>query len=133
MSKEIVLDDYAFLVSETDEKGIIIFANDDFCKIAGYGIDELIGKPHNTVRHPDMPKAAFKDLWETVKKGNIWTGYVKNATKDGDYYWVFATVYPTITSEGTKGYLSCRRKASVEEIKTHESLYKQLKMNEKAA
>ncbi len=68
MSKEIVLDDYAFLVSETDEKGIIIFANDDFCKIAGYGIDELIGKPHNTVTHPDMPKAAFKDLWETVKK-----------------------------------------------------------------
>ena len=115
MSKEIVLDDYAF------------------CKIAGYGIDELIGKPHNTVRHPDMPKAAFKDLWETVKKGNIWTGYVKNATKDGDYYWVFATVYPTITSEGTKGYLSCRRKASIEEIKTHENLYKQLKMNEKAA
>ncbi|MFB1033596.1 MAG: PAS domain-containing protein, partial [Aliarcobacter cryaerophilus] len=110
-----------------------IFANDDFCKIAGYGIDELIGKPHNTVRHPDMPKAAFKDLWETVKKGNIWTGYVKNATKDGDYYWVFATVYPTITSEGSKGYLSCRRKASIEEIKTHENLYKQLKMNEKAA
>ncbi len=70
MSKEIVLDDYAFLVSETDEKGIIIFANDDFCKIAGYGIDELIGKPHNTVRHPDMPKAAFKDLWETVKSHN---------------------------------------------------------------
>ena len=80
-----------------------------------------------------MPKAAFKDLWETVKKGGIWTGYVKNATKDGDYYWVFATVYPTITSEGTKGYLSCRRKASVEEIKTHENLYKQLRMSEKAA
>ena len=62
------LNENAFLVSETDEKGIIVFANDAFCKIAGYGIDELIGKPHNTVRHPDMPKAAFKDLWETVKK-----------------------------------------------------------------
>ena len=97
MSKEIVLDDYAFLVSETDEKGIIVFANDDFCKVAGYHIDELI------------------------------------ATKDGDYYWVFATVYPTITSEGTKGYLSCRRKASAEEIQAHENLYKQLRMSEKAA
>ena len=68
-----------------------------------------------------------------VKKGGIWTGYVKNATKDGDYYWVFATVYPTITSEGTKGYLSCRRKASAEEIQAHENLYKQLRMSEKAA
>ncbi len=81
MSKEIVLNDYTFLVSETDEKGIILFANDDFCKIAGYDIDELIGQPHNIIRHKDMPKVAFKDLWETLKKGNIWTGYVKNACK----------------------------------------------------
>ena len=81
MSKEIVLNDYTFLVSETDEKGIILFANDDFCKIAGYDIDELIGQPHNIIRHKDMPKVAFKDLWETVKKGNIWTGYVKNRAK----------------------------------------------------
>ena len=131
--EETILDDYAFLVSETDEKGIIRFANRDFCNIVEYNLEELIGKPHNIVRHKDMPKVAFKDLWETVAKGNIWTGYVKNATKDGGYYWVFATVYPTITSEGTKGYLSCRRKASSEEIKTHENLYKQLKMNEKAA
>lgn len=131
--EETILDDYAFLVSETDEKGIIRFANRDFCNIAEYNLEELIGKPHNIVRHKDMPKVAFKDLWETVAKGNIWTGYVKNATKDGDYYWVFATVYPTITSEGTKGYLSCRRKASAEEIQAHENLYKQLRMSEKAA
>lgn len=131
MSKEIVLDDYAFLVSETDEKGIILFANDDFCDIAGFTIDELIGKPHNTVRHKDMPKAAFKDLWETVKKGNIWTGYVKNATKNGDFYWVYATVFPTTTSEGIKGYLSCRRKASVEEIYEYDKLYKELLKKEK--
>ena len=131
--EETILDDYAFLVSETDEKGIIRFANRDFCNIAEYNLEELIGKPHNIVRHKDMPKVAFKDLWETVAKGNIWTGYVKNATKDGGYYWVFATVYPTITSEGTKGYLSCRRKASAEEIQAHENLYKQLRMSEKAA
>ena len=133
MHKEIKLDLDSFLLSETDDKAIIRYAIDEFCVFAEYTIDELIGKPHNTVRHPDMPKAAFKDLWETVKKGGIWTGYVKNATKDGDYYWVFATVYPTITSEGTKGYLSCRRKASAEEIQAHENLYKQLRMSEKAA
>ena len=81
MEKEMILDDFAFLVSETDEKGIIIFANDDFCKMAEYSVDELIGKPHNIVRHKDMPKVAFKDLWETVKRNEIWSGYVKNATK----------------------------------------------------
>lgn len=130
MSKEIVLDDYAFLVSETDEKGNIIFANDDFCAIAGFTVDELIGKPHNIVRHKDMPKAAFKDLWATIKSGAIWTGYVKNSTKSGDYYWVYATVFPTITSEGTKGFLSCRRKATVTEIQAHEKLYKELRAKE---
>jgi aerotaxis receptor len=131
MSKEIILDDYAFLVSETNEKGNIIFANDDFCEIAGFTVDELIGKPHNIVRHKDMPKAAFKDLWETVKRGEVWTGYVKNATKSGDFYWVFATVFPTTTSEGTKGYLSCRKKATIEEIKQCELLYKQMRDKER--
>ena len=130
MEKETILDEYTFLVSETDEKGIIKFANNDFCKIAGFSLEELIGKPHNLVRHKDMPKVAFKDLWETVKKGNIWTGYVKNATKDGGYYWVFATVYPFVSCDGTNGYISCRKKASDEEIKIHENLYKQLKSKE---
>jgi aerotaxis receptor len=124
---EYVLKDDDFLVSQTDSKGIIIFANDDFCKIAGYTIDELVGKPHNVVRHPDMPKAAFKDLWNTVKKGDIWSGYVKNATKDGGFYWVFATVYPKHDSKanGTT-YISCRRKASKAEIEEATNLYKTL-------
>lgn len=126
MEKETVLDDFAFLVSETDEKGKIIFANDDFCNIAQYSVDELIGQPHSIVRHKDMPKVAFKGLWDTVKKGEVWTGYVKNSTKSGGYYWVYATVFPTITSEGNKGYLSCRRKASLEEIEEHDKLYKEL-------
>ena len=127
MSKEIVLDDYAFLVSETDEKGIIIFANDDFCKIAEYDVDELIGKPHNIVRHKDMPKAAFKDLWKTVKSGKPWKGFVKNATKSGDYYWVFATVFPFTSCDGSKGYISCRRIASRNEIEKYENIYKNMK------
>ena len=126
MSNEIVLDEYIFLVSETDEKGNITFANDDFCKIAGYELDELIGKPHNIIRHKDMPKVAFKGLWDTIQKGEIWTGYVKNASKSGKFYWVFATVYPFETPTGRKGYMSCRRKPSKEEIDEHEALYKEL-------
>ncbi|MCG3670065.1 PAS domain-containing protein, partial [Aliarcobacter butzleri] len=71
--KETVLDDYAFLVSETDKYGVILFANSDFCKIAEYNINELIGQPHSIVRHPDMPKVAFQSLWDTVKSGKVWT------------------------------------------------------------
>ncbi|MCT7603101.1 PAS domain-containing protein [Aliarcobacter butzleri] len=122
--KETVLDDYAFLVSETDKDGVILFANSDFCKIAEYNINELIGQPHSIVRHPDMPKIAFQDLWDTVKGGKVWTGYVKNATKSGGFYWVFATVYPFVTQNGENGYLSCRRKASNQEIAKAEELYK---------
>ena len=127
---ETVLDDYAFLVSETDAKGIIKFANEDFCNIAGYALDELVNNPHSMVRHKDMPKAAFKSLWDTVQAGKIWTGYVKNATKNGGYYWVYATVYPFESCDGSKGYLSCRRKPSREEIEEHEALYKEWKAKE---
>jgi len=130
MGNETKLDEYSFLVSETDEKGIITFANDAFCDMAGYSVDELIGQPHNIVRHSDMPKVAFKSLWDTVKTGEIWTGFVKNATKDGGYYWVFATVFPFETCDGKKGYLSCRRKPSQKEILDHTELYKQWKAAE---
>ena len=131
MSKETVLDKNAFLVSETDLKGVIKFANEDFCKVAGYSLEELVGKPHNVVRHKDMPKKAFKSLWDTVQRDEIWTGYVKNATKDGGYYWVFATVYPFESCDGTKGYLSCRRKPTNEEIQKAEILYAQWKREER--
>lgn len=123
--QETILDDYAFLVSETDAKGTILFANSDFCKIAEYTLEELIGQPHSMVRHKDMPKKAFKSLWDTVQRDEIWTGYVKNATKDGGYYWVFATVYPFESSDGSKGFLSCRRKPTSEEIMNAERLYNQ--------
>lgn len=123
--QETVLDDYAFLVSETDSKGIIKFANNDFCNIAEYTLDELLEQPHSMVRHRDMPRKAFKSLWDTVQKGQIWTGYVKNATKSGGYYWVFATVYPFESCDGTNGYMSCRRKASKQEIAAAEELYRQ--------
>ena len=131
MSKEIVLDNYAFIVSETDLKGNIIFANNDFCDIAGYSVDELIGQPHNIIRHPDMPKAAFKEVWNTLKSNEIWEGLVKNSAKNGDYYWVYATIYPTITSVGEKGYISCRKKPAESEILKYKEIYQKLKMEEK--
>ena len=123
VGQETVLDDYAFLVSETDAKGIIRFANNDFCNIAEYSIEELKGQPHSLVRHKDMPRKAFKSLWDTVQAGKTWTGYVKNATKSGGYYWVYATVYPFESCDGSKGYMSCRRKASPQEIAAAEKLY----------
>ncbi|QOY51474.1 PAS domain-containing protein [Candidatus Sulfurimonas baltica] len=126
--QEYVLKSNDFLVSQTDAKGNILFANDDFCKVAGYTLEELIGKPHNIVRHPDMPKAAFKSLWETVKNGKVWTGYVKNRTKDGGFYWVYATVFSSIDPQTKQQtYLSCRRKPSKNEIEEIEKHYKTLK------
>lgn len=128
--QEIVLDEHAFLVSETDSKGLIKFANNDFCLVAEYTVDELIGQPHSLVRHSDMPKKAFESLWTTVQKGEIWTGYVKNSTKSGGFYWVYATVYPFESCDGSKGYMSCRRKASIDEITQAEKLYAQWRREE---
>lgn len=124
LNQETLLNEDSFLVSETDAKGNIIFANEEFCKIAEYSLDELMGKPHNLVRHEDMPKAAFKDLWDTVKKGDVWHGFVKNKTKSGGYYWVFATVYPFINEKGEECYLSCRRKPSRDDVQKYGQLYK---------
>ncbi|MFT5661117.1 MAG: PAS domain S-box-containing protein [Sulfurimonas sp.] len=122
--EEYVLKSDDFLVSLTDEKGVILFANDDFCEIAGYSIDELIGKDHNIVRHKEMPRAAFKDLWNTVKRDEIWNGYVKNSTKSGGHYWVYATVYPMYDNvTKLKTYMSCRRKPSKQEIEEAQKLY----------
>ena len=130
-TNEIILDTKAFLVSETDEKGIITFANDEFCEYAGYTIEELIGKPHNIVRHSDMPRAAFKDLWQTIKKGNKWRGFVKNRAKNGQNYWVYATVYPLKSCDGKDGYISCRRVISDSERETYEKLYTEMRVGEK--
>jgi len=124
---EVIMPKEMIIVSETDEKGNIIFANDDFCKIAGYEITELLGKPHNIVRHPDMPKAAFEDLWKTVKSGNVWKGIVKNRTKKGGFYWVRATVYPSLDPSGKSRYISVRIRPTKKEIKDALSLYSKLK------
>ncbi|MCT7467512.1 PAS domain-containing protein [Aliarcobacter cryaerophilus] len=117
------LEKNTIIVSQTNEKGEIIFANNDFCKIAGFSLDELIGKAHNTVRHSDMPKWAFEDLWKTLKSGKTWKGIVKNRTKDGGYYWVNATAFPSRSSDGTIRYVSVRVKPTKEEIEIAKKLY----------
>ena len=98
------------LVSTTDLRGVITYANPAFCRIAGYHVDELIGHNHNLVRHPDMPKAAFADLWDRLKEGNPWRGMVKNRCKDGRYYWVDAYVTPIYEQGKISGYQSVRCK-----------------------
>lgn len=127
MNKEIKMSINDIIVTETDEKGIITFANEDFCKIAGYKQEELVGNPHNIVRHSDMPKAAFEDLWETVQIGKIWKGIVKNKTKNGGFYWVNATAYPSKKVNGELRYISIRIKPTDKEIADATKLYLTLK------
>jgi aerotaxis receptor len=112
-----------YLLSETDEKGIVEYASDSFLKIANMTSDELLGEPHNIVRHPDMPRAAFKSLWDDVQTKGFWTGIVKNARKGGGYYWVYATVLRSIDKNGNTKYVSIRVKPSREDIKNAEELY----------
>lgn len=123
---EKMLDETSLLVSETDEKGKIVYANDLFLEISEYSLDELIGHPHNIIRHPDMPRAAFKDLWDTIKRGEVWEGFVKNKTKYGNYYWVFATIFPY----GKNHYLSVRKMPSREEVEKYEKLYANIRKAE---
>lgn len=90
----------AALVSETNRKGYITYVNDTFCEFSEYTKDELIGKNHNIIRHPDMPKEIFKDMWATIGKGNVWRGRVKNRKKNGGFYWVQAIITPVIGKDG---------------------------------
>ncbi|HIP18770.1 MAG TPA: PAS domain S-box protein [Sulfurovum sp.] len=104
------------IVSSTDLKGIITYANRKFCEIAGYSKQELVGKNHNIVRHPDMPKAAFQEVWDTIEAGKEWTGIVKNLRKDGRYYWVYSHIAPVYNEGKITGYTAARRPASDNEI-----------------
>lgn len=114
------------IVSRTDQAGIITHCNPAFVEMSGYPIEELIGQPHSLLRHPDMPAAAFRDLWQTVGCGMKWHGYVKNLRKDGGYYWVYATVVPNIRDGRVVGYTSVRRKPSRARIEEAVALYRTL-------
>jgi len=119
-----------YILSETDEKGIIIYANQIFCDMAGYTIEELIGQPHNIIRHPDMPRIAFKGLWDDIQTKGFWTGIVKNLRKDFGYYWVHATALRRIHSDGSVTYLSVRRVPNRATVDSCITLYAELKSSE---
>lgn len=108
INDEVIFDKSKQLVSTTDLQGVITYANESFCQVAGYSQKELIGQNHHIVRHPDMPKAAFSDLWEKLQAGESWRGMVKNCCKDGRYYWVDAYVTPLYENGKRVGYQSVR-------------------------
>jgi PAS domain S-box-containing protein len=104
--------DGKLIVSTTDTAGVITHVNRSFVEMSGYSEEDLIGAPHSILRHPDMPPVAFKDLWDTIQRGEKWQGFVKNLRKDGGYYWVKATVIPNVRGDKVVGYTSVRRKPS---------------------
>jgi len=121
--------EYAFptgqtLVSTTDTKGRILYCNPMFIEVSGYSKNELLGQPHNLIRHPDMPEEAFRDMWETIASGKPWSAPVKNRRKDGDFYWVMANATPLLDDQGRPiGYMSVRTEATREQIQAAEQLY----------
>ncbi len=115
------------IVSRTDTRGIMTQCNPSFVDMSGYGEAELIGQPHCLLRHPDMPAAAFRDLWETVQAGRQWHGYVKNLRKDGGHYWVYATVVPNVRDGKIVGFTSVRREPSRENVAAAEALYQEMR------
>lgn len=124
--------DDEIIVSKTDPRGWITYANDIFCKISGFREDEMIGKPHSLIRHPDMPRTVFKLLWETLKSKREIFAYVKNIAKDGGYYWVFAHVTPTLDQNGEIiGYHSNRRVPSKKAVAQISKIYEALLAEEK--
>lgn len=126
-AKELTFEDNEFIVSKTDLKGNITYGNELFIRISGYTENELLGSPHNILRHPDMPKTVFWKLWDEIRKGNEVFAYVKNLTRDGSFYWVYAQVTPSFDkSNNIIGYHSVRRRPGREQIRKVEALYRRM-------
>ena len=131
---EIVLSDDRLIVSKTDLKGRITYMNSYFVEVSRYHELELLGEPHNVIRHPDMPRAVFKLLWDTIQSGNEINAYVKNLAKDGSYYWVLANVTPSFDKSGRiVGYFSVRRKPTQEALGFIQELYAKMLQIEKTS
>ena len=129
-TQEWYFSDDSYILSETDSKGIILYANEIFYEIAGYKPHELEGEPHNVIRHPDMPRIAFKGLWDDIQSKGFWSGVVKNLRKDGGFYWVHATVLRKVDSKGEVTYLSIRRVPPRSDVEACTTLYAELKSAE---
>jgi len=115
------------IISQTDLKGIITYANRKFCEISAYSASELTGQPHNIVRHPDMPKAVFAKMWQTILSGQVWNGTIKNLRKDGLYYWVETEILPIRNDEQeVTGYITVRKPASRKNIFEMEETYEKM-------
>ena len=121
------------IVSKTDTKGRITYVNPAFIKVSGFPEDELLGKAHNIVRHPDMPQQAFADLWRTLQAGEPWTGMVKNRRKNGDFYWVVANVVPVKEDGRVVGYMSVRTAPTREQVAAASELYRKFSAGEQGA
>ena len=124
-AREVPYPDGRLIVSRTGLDGVITHANAAFVELSGYSREELIGAPHHILRHPDMPKVAFKGLWDTILSGQKWHGYVKNLRKDGAYYWVYATALPNVRKDEVVGFTSVRRKPSRKRIEELIPVYRQ--------
>ncbi len=118
------------IISRTDLRGIITYANETFARISGYKVEELIGKPHNILRHPDMPKSVFKELWDTIKAGKNWSGYVKNVRKNRGFYWVYAEVSGVYKDGKLVEYKSMRSWVPKEKRIKMQRLYDKMRLEE---
>jgi len=125
--REFILDDADMLVSATDLEGNIAYCNPAFIRASGFSRAELIGQPHNVVRHPDMPREAFADMWQTIRMGHQWGALVKNRRKDGDHYWVRASVTPVVEHGSTVGFVSVRVKPTRDEVTAADAIYAQMR------
>ncbi len=131
IDEEVVFDGRS-LISETDTKGNITFINRKFVEMTGYSKKEVVGHPHNILRHPDMPKVAFEGMWNIIKDGKVWDGYVKNLRKDGKYYWVDVHIVPKKDENGTIiGYIASRKVTDPKRLETTIIQYKRLLAEEK--
>lgn len=127
--KEVLYPPHYNLLSITQPDSHITYASAEFCEVAGYSLEEMVGQPHNLVRHPDMPEAAFQDMWSHLKKGQSWMGLVKNRTKSGDHYWVDAFASPIIENGKTVEYQSVRLSPNREHVENAEKVYAQIRAN----
>lgn len=125
--REVRIPDEDFIVSKTDTRGNVTYINRTFMSVSGFIEDEVLGQPHNIIRHPDMPRAVFQLLWQTLKSGEEFFGYVKNLCKDGSHYWVYANITPDFDAQGKlQGYYSARRRPSTKAIEIISALYREM-------